>query len=310
MASASAAMAITTLLFNPFDVIKVRLQTQNTLNPSEKLYNGFRHAASTIVRQEGLRGLWLPGLAASTLCDVVNGGLRMGLYPTVKQLLHAAGAGAGPGAAGPEHASFTLKLLAGALTGAFGSFVGTPTDIVKIRFQAESGILSPDGVYLTGLCRGTRPMYANTLEALKGLYATGGLPGLYKGAVPNMLRASLVTAAQVASYDHSKTLFLRHKLMEEGVSLFVVCGLISGLTATTIAAPADFIKTRVMNDRSVGDHTALRGLACLVGTVRYEGPAALFKGWFPAWLRLGPLFVISWPLMEFMRKHVFGLHYF
>ena len=53
--------------------------------------------------------------------------------------------------------------------------------------------------------------------------------GLYKGAVPNMVRASLVTAAQVASYDHSKTLILRHNLMEEGTNLFVVCGLISGV---------------------------------------------------------------------------------
>jgi len=312
MASASAAMSLTSLLFNPFDVIKVRLQTQNTVVPSERLYNGLQHAASTILRQEGVRGLWLPGLTASILCDAINGGLRMGLYPSVKHLLHSLGAGGsgGGGVASSDHVSFPLKLLSGALTGAFGSFVGTPTDIVKIRFQAESGLLSPEGVYLTGLARGTRPVYTNTFQALRGLYQTGGVAGLYKGAVPNMVRASLVTAAQVASYDHSKLLFVRHGLMEEGASLFVVCGLISGLTATTIAAPADLIRTRVMNDRTVGGPRVLRGLQCLAQTVRYEGPAALFKGWVPAWLRLGPLFVISWPIMEFMRKNVFGLQYF
>jgi hypothetical protein len=304
MASASAAMAITTMMFNPFDVIKVRLQTQATLNSTEQIYCGFQHAARTIIREEGLRGVWTPGLVASTMCDVINGGLRMGLYPTVKHVLSTAMHG------GVDDVSFRLKLLSGALTGALGSFVGTPTDIVKIRFQAEAGILSPDGVYLTGLYRGTRPMYMNTFDALRRIHAQSGFAGLYKGAVPNMVRASLVTAAQVASYDHSKTLILRHNLMEEGTNLFVVCGLISGLFATTIAAPADLIKTRIMNDRSGGRHQFRNSVDCLAQTIRYEGAGALFKGWIPAWLRLGPLFVISWPLMEFMRKDVFGLQYF
>ena len=69
---------------------------------------------------QGLRGVWTPGLVASTMCDVINGGLRMGLYPTVKHVLSTAMHG------GVDDVSFRLKLLSGALTGALGSFVGVP----------------------------------------------------------------------------------------------------------------------------------------------------------------------------------------
>ena len=59
-----------------------------------------------------------------------------------------------------------------------------------------------------------------------------------------------------------------------------------------------------------GPEAQLRHHIIPMRSFRYEGAGALFKGWIPAWLRLGPLFVISWPLMEFMRKDVFGLQYF
>uniref|UniRef100_A0A7S1J8F8 ADP,ATP carrier protein n=1 Tax=Eutreptiella gymnastica TaxID=73025 RepID=A0A7S1J8F8_9EUGL len=106
--------------------------------------------------------------------------------------------------------------------------------------------------------------------------------------------------------------------MEEGPWLFFVASFASGLCATTLSAPADLVKTRVMNDRAMAqvNQAARTSLSfrsatdCVVQTVRQEGARALFKGWLPSWLRLGPHFMISWPLMEFVRKHLFGLDYF
>lgn len=63
------------------------------------------------------------------------------------------------------------------------------------------------------------------------------------------------------------------------------------------------MKTRMM----AGD--AFRGpLDCVVQTVRREGPLALWKGWLPSYLRLGPHFLMTFPLYERIRAS-FGLGY-
>lgn len=62
--------AIVSSIFNPLDVTKVRLQTQSQLtqNPSSgPMYRSFRHCVTRIVAEEGILGLWTPGLAASVL---------------------------------------------------------------------------------------------------------------------------------------------------------------------------------------------------------------------------------------------------
>lgn len=121
-----------------------------------------------------------------------------------------------------------------------------------------------------------------------------------------------MTSGQLASYDHSKNFFLTHGFLD-GVPLHIVCSIISGLCATTAAAPADIIKTRIMNDRArsaEGGKKLYSGvLDCLWKTVTHEGPQALLRGWVPSYLRLGPHFLISLPLLEQCRK-LFGLGYF
>ena len=79
--------------------------------------------------------------------------------------------------------SLGYKILAGMLTGAFGIMVANPTDIVKIRFQAE----------------GKKPIaeqrYKSVTEAYKIIYKTeGGLLGFWIGIVPNIFRNSLINA--------------------------------------------------------------------------------------------------------------------
>jgi solute carrier family 25 protein 14/30 len=41
---------------------------------------------------------------------------------------------------------------------------------------------------------------------------------------------------------------------------------------------------------------------CLLKTVRNEGVLALFKGWVPQWVRLGPHTIITFLVLEQLRK--------
>lgn len=69
-----SAGCVTVLTLHPLDVIKTRLQVQDGL-PGSSAYRGALNAASTIVREEGLRGLYA-GLTPALL----GSGLAWGIY--------------------------------------------------------------------------------------------------------------------------------------------------------------------------------------------------------------------------------------
>ncbi len=174
---------------------------------------------------------------------------------------------------------------------------------VKIRFQSVWG--------------GEPKPYSSTVHAFVDIYKTeGGLRGLYRGLSPTVVRASILTAAQLSSYDTCKRHMLRSGQFEDNVKTHLIASLVSGLVTSTVTNPVDVCKTRIMSD-SKG--TALivicfmfydspdmcvfpsdcRGRDtgfykgpwhCVAHTFQAEGLRAFMKGWSASFARLGPHF--------------------
>lgn len=87
------------------------------------------HAIKTIYAEEGALSLW-KGMMAGLQRQVVFAGIRIGLYPTVRDFI------CGTMKEG-QTPSLVQRIMAGLVTGAFGIMVACPTDVVKIRLQAE-----------------------------------------------------------------------------------------------------------------------------------------------------------------------------
>ena len=302
LASGGCTNAVASFCLNPMDVTKIRMQTEGALDSTlPRVYKTFTGTASTILRQEGILGLWLPGMVPSMMRELSYSSIRMGLYTPIRSFFQSFSSDK------DGDIGLTLKILSGLTTGATGSAIATPTDLVKITFQQEAGRMNADGIYITGLRKGYPPKYKHTLAAFYGIYKEHGFTGLYKGCTPTIARAALLTAAQLATYDHTKYTLKTYGILDEGVPLHVVASLVAGFAATTACAPADLVKTRIMCD----PHKALyrNPIDCVYKTVRYDGPMALFRGWVPSYARIGPHFIIAFPLLEQMRK-LFGLGWF
>ena len=69
-----------------------------------------------------------------------------------------------------------------------------------------------------------------------------------RGVVPNLNRGAFIGVGELTTYDHVKHLLRDKGYVNEGFSLHAISSLITGLVATTVAAPFDLIKTRSMND--------------------------------------------------------------
>lgn len=86
----------------------------------------------TIAADEGPTALW-NGLTPGLQRQLINCGLRVGLYLPIRNFF------TGPLEPGVQP-GLHHKIMAGMSSGAFGIMIANPTDVVKIRLQAQ-GVL-------------------------------------------------------------------------------------------------------------------------------------------------------------------------
>lgn len=318
LALAGASNCLALAVSNPVDVLKVLLQISGEGLPPGAPRPTVAATLRGLLATDGLRGLYR-GLSPSLLREASYSALRLGLYEPVKSHLTASLAGA-PGAAS---LSLLLPFLSGALSGCVAAALTTPADLVKIRFQAQAK---------AALVGGKSASAPTLLGTFRHVYATeGGLPGLWQGTTPNVIRAALLTASQVGSYDTAKkaireaSAFSGGVLAREGLPLHAAASMVAGFVCAVVTSPVDVAKTRLMNQRArlaamaaasaaatgsgggaaaTASNTALvysGTIDCLLKTARHEGLRGVYAGFWTQWLRLGPHTIVSFIAYEKLR---------
>lgn len=111
-------------------------------------------------------------------------------------------------------------------------------------------------------------------------------------------RAAILTSAQLGSYDTIKNNILKNYFgMEDGLQLHLIASMSAGLITTTATNPVDVVKTRYMADKE-GNYAS--PVDCIIKTFRRDGVFGFFKGWGPAYWRLGPHTGISCSALSIM----------
>lgn len=98
-------------------------------------------------------------------------------------------------------------------------------------------------------------------------------------------------------------MLLRTGYFKDDPRLHFISSLAAGAIATTLTQPLDVLKTRSMNAKP-GEFS---GLWAIVTHTAKLGPMGFFKGYVPAFVRLGPHTVITFILLEQMRLN-FGYY--
>ncbi|XP_061536374.1 mitochondrial brown fat uncoupling protein 1 isoform X1 [Phycodurus eques] len=281
MASAGAAACIADIVTFPLDTAKVRLQIQGEKKVAAAeakaiRYRGVFGTISTMIRTEGPRSLY-NGLVAGLQRQVCFASVRIGLYDNVKDFYTG----------GAEHAGVLMRILAGCTTGAMAVSFAQPTDVVKVRFQAQMN--------LDGVAR----RYSGTMQAYRHIFRNEGLRGLWKGTLPNITRNALVNCTELVTYDLIKEAILRHKLMSDNLPCHFVSAFGAGFVTTVIASPVDVVKTRYMNSPPGQYRSAIN---CAWTMLTKEGPTAFYKGFVPSFLRLGSWNVVMFVSFEQIKR--------
>jgi solute carrier family 25 (mitochondrial uncoupling protein), member 27 len=188
------------------------------------------------------------------------------------------------------------RVFAGMVTGGFGQLVAAPTDVVKTRLQADGRLKLV----------GKAPRYKGTLDAFRRIPREEGIAGLYRGMGSSLARAALINGFGIASYDHSKQLTLRVLGKTEGMEARVFGSLVSGFVSAIISSPFDVVKSRLINQPQDQPRLYNNLFDCALKIIRKEGVLSLYKGFVPAYLRLGPWQLVFFPLFEELNRLAFG----
>jgi solute carrier family 25 (mitochondrial 2-oxodicarboxylate transporter), member 21 len=186
----------------------------------------------------------------------------------------------------------SLSILTGASAGATEAIVVVPFELVKIRLQDKAS---------AGKYNGMVDVVIKTVK-------NEGILALYNGLESTMWRHILWNAGYFGCIFQVRELIPKADTKRGQVINDLISGSIGGTVGTIINTPMDVVKSRIQNSPKVAGQTLKYNWAWpAVATVaREEGFGALYKGFLPKVLRLGPgggiLLVVFTGVMDFFRK--------
>ncbi|KAL9934224.1 hypothetical protein V8E36_006680 [Tilletia maclaganii] len=224
------------------------------------------------------------GLSASLARQFSYSLVRFGAYDALKERLASV-----EEREGKKGMGVGTSVLCASLAGAAGGIAGNPADILLVRMTSDAN-----------LPQNKRYNYPNAIVGLVRMAREEGLSSYARGLAPNTVRAVLMNASQLATYDVFKDALISSGFFRDGIVLHFMASFCAGTVATTVCSPADVIKARVMSASS----SSPGGLEGLKRALQNEGPAFLFRGFIPAWIRLSPNTVITFVTLERLRMMV------
>ncbi|XP_043956407.1 mitochondrial glycine transporter A-like isoform X5 [Gambusia affinis] len=258
-----------TLLFQPLDLVKTRLQTsQSGMQPGSSRV-GMTSVLLGVVRTERLLGLW-KGVSPSFIRTIPGVGIYFSSYHSLKQHFFQ---DSRPGAA---HA---VMLGGGARTVA--GVVMLPITVIKTRFECG------------------RYSYVSVSGALRSVCRSEGPAALFSGLMATLLRDVPFSGIYVMLYSQAKASLPQEVSSSPPAPVAnFSCGVLAGVLASLVTQPADVVKTHVQVNLQLRTTEAVR---CIYTAHGLQG---FFRGAVPRCLRRTMMAAMAWTVYEQMMAHV------
>lgn len=286
------ASCVAELVTFPVDLTKTRLQIQGQIfdNSSQKSkyaqkrYTNMFQAIYRIGHEEGVRMLY-SGVSAALLRQITYGTIKIGIYQKIKRFF----------AEDIRQEKLHLNILNGMFSGALANSLANPTDLLKIRMQAHHPSVHGKRLF----------------PAMISIAKKEGVLGLYSGVLPTAQRAAIVCGVELAVYDWVKKQLICRFDRPDTIGTHFLSSFIAGFAGALASTPIDVVRTRLMNQENLHPRltsstistTPYKGIVdCFVKTIKNEGFLALYKGFFPSWLRLGPWNIVFFIVFEQLKQ--------
>ncbi|MCJ1264963.1 Mitochondrial 2-oxodicarboxylate carrier 2 [Lobaria immixta] len=271
------------LVMYPLDVVKTRVQLQQGKGAGEEGYNGMVDCFRKIIKNEGFSRLYR-GISAPILMEAPKRATKFAANDAWGKYYR--------NLFGVARMNQQLSILTGASAGATEAFVVVPFELIKIRLQD----------------RASAGKYNGMIDCVVKTVKAEGPLALYNGLESTLWRHILWNAGYFGCIFQVKALLPEAKDQGQKIRNDLIAGATGGTFGTVLNTPMDVVKSRIQNSPKIAGSIPKYNWAWpAVGTVmKEEGFGALYKGFLPKVLRLGPgggiLLVVFTGVMDFFRK--------
>ncbi|KAJ2156099.1 hypothetical protein GGF46_005416 [Coemansia sp. RSA 552] len=267
----------------PLDVAKTRLMLQVSKPGASDEYKSILDVFRRIVKEEGAARLYrgiLPPIMVEAPKRAIKFAANDTYGPMYLRLF------------GKDKLTQPLAIMTGVTAGLTEAVIVATPELVKIRLQAKENA----------------GRYTGTMDCVRKIYAQEGLKAFGNGLEATLWRHALWNGGYFGSIFGIKQAMPEAETKKGQLAINFVAGAIGGTIGTTLNTPPDVVKTRIQNHNPANG--APRYTSFLPGAMtiaREEGFRALYKGYVPKVLRLGPgggiLLVVYDQVTTYIRKH-------
>lgn len=194
----------------PFDIVKVRLQTSG----GGSMVSVFKN----VIKVEGMSALW----KGSSFPLIFYGLCSSVMFPVKEKIGHLFKNNK------DEKLKYWQLYVAGGMGGVAQGFISCPMEHIRIRMQIQTPTFSP---------------YKNSLDCFLKIFKEHGVAGVYKGFTLTMMREFFLYGAYFGVYD-----IVSQKLPGTNPVLLAIIGGLSGMTAWLHGGFIDTLKSKMQAD--------------------------------------------------------------
>ncbi|KAK5645019.1 hypothetical protein RI129_006319 [Pyrocoelia pectoralis] len=275
---------------NPLEVVKTRMQLQGELAARGQYtvhYKNIFSATYMIAKHDGILSLQA-GLAPALWFQLVLNGTRLGAYQFLSDRGYTTDKNG--------KIVFYKSVIVGGLCGVLGGCTGSPLYLVKTHLQGQAA---------KEIAFGHQHNHEGTWKALKNIYKTQGVKGLFRGNFSSIPRTFVGSTSQLTSFDFCKQWLLKNPVFQNApLTTAFTASMISGISISICMTPFDLIATRLYNQGVDANGKGLlysSYLDCVVKIWKSEGFLGFYKGIGPSYVRLGPhtvLCLVFWDKLK------------
>ncbi len=264
---AGISAVITVTVTHPIDVIKTRLQVSGFNNTKNYKSLGINGTIKTIFKDEGIKAFW-KGIEAAWIREGTSTSLRLGLYSPINELINP-----------NNNYGFMGKFLAGFTSGAIGSIVGNPFDVIKTKLMAAEGKTNISLKIIS-----------------KNIYTEEGINGFYKGLSANLIRSCVLNGTKMACYEQIKQQIVNKGFDKSSILTHFLSAFSSGFFMAITITPIDMIRTQLMNQNTINKYNGF--IDCAKKIIKTRGAFSLYTGFIPIWIRFAPTTTLQLIIFE------------
>lgn len=267
------------IVVHPFNTLAVRMNLSNMAAAAGTPQKSFFSFATEMIKSEGVASLYA-GLGAGCLRQVFYATSRFGLFETSRDFL-----------AKYRKTDFMQRLVLAGGAGGCAALISAPVELCLVRMSNDASVPVEK-----------RRGYTSVIDAGMRIAKEEGLPAFYRGSQPFVMRAILVGATQVATYDQFKGIYKSYGVT--GTVANSACAAFSaGLIYSIITMPFETAKNRMAFQTA--DATGKLPYTSTLQTIRSVaasgGPLTLWAGFVPYYGRCGGHTVAMFLFVEQLR---------